>query len=217
MVGIIMVLNERKTFMKIYLDSANLEAIAKYKGLVDGITTNPLIMAKEGKKQEEHLPKICSLVPTLPVSAEVVYAISTEQICDEARILAGLASNIIVKIPGNMAGLMAIRILKSEMKLNITGLMTFKQLAFASLLGADYVSQFFCRAKDAGIDSVREINLGKLKAKIIVGSLRTPKDVEEALLTNADILTINPDLLEKSFTHLKTQASIDEFTKAYEA
>src|SRR5260221_134087 len=145
--------------MKIYLDSANLEAIEKYRGLVDGITTNPLLMAKEKVKQEEHLPKICRLVPTLPVSAEIVYAISVEQICQEARILAGLAPNIVVKIPGNLVGLMAIRILKAEMKLNITGLMTFKQLAFAIEQGADYVSQFFCRAQDTGIDSVREINL----------------------------------------------------------
>lgn len=204
--------------MKIYLDTCNLGAIEAYKGLIDGVTTNPLIMSKEGVKQEEQLPKICQLVPTLPVSAEVVYAISTEQICEEARMLAGLAPNIVVKIPGNLQGLMAIRILKSEMKLNITGLMTFKQLALASLLGADYVSQFFCRAKDAGIDSVKEIELYKQfgGAELIVGSLRTPDDIQQALLTKADILTINPDLLEKSFTHLKTQSSIDEFTQAYE-
>ncbi len=210
--------------MEIYLDSVNLESIEKFKRLVSGITTNPLLMSREKVKQEEHLPKICQLVPTLPVSAEVVYAVSVDQICQEARILANLAPNIVVKIPGNLQGLMAIRILKAEgLKLNVTGLMTFKQLAIAIQQGADYVSQFFCRAKDAGIDSVREINLAKdfinkgFPAQVIIGSLRTPRDIEEALLTGGDILTINPDLLEMSFTHPKTQASIIEFQRAYEA
>ena len=211
--------------MKIYLDTCSLESIEKYKQLVDGITTNPLILSKEKVRQQDQLPKICQLVPILPVSAEVVYAVSVEQICEEARAIANLAPNIIVKIPGNLTGMMSIRILKAEgLKLNVTGLMTFKQLALAIQQGADFVSQFFCRAKDAGIESVREINLAKqfiekngFKTEIIIGSLRTPKDIEEALMTGGDILTINPELLELSFTHPKTQSSLLEFQKAYEA
>ena len=124
-----------------------------------------------------------------------------------------------------MHGLKSISILKAEgYKLNVTALMTFKQLAFAAQQGADYVSQFYCRAKDAGIESVREINRAKefivqngLKCEIIVGSIRTPADVESALLTRADILTISPELLELSFYHPKTQTSIDEFAQRYEA
>ncbi len=211
--------------MKFYLDTANLEAIKKYQKLVDGVTSNPAIMSKEGIKQEEKLAQMCALVPTLPISAEVVYANSTEQICQDARKLATIGSNIIIKIPGNIHGMQAIRILKAEgYKLNVTALMTFRQLALAAQQGADYVSQFFCRGRDAGVDSVREINRAKefivqngLKSEIIVGSLRTPADLEMAMLTRGDILTVSPELLEAGFTHPKTQGSIDEFAQRYEA
>lgn len=211
-------------FMRIFLDTANIDAIKAYKELVDGVTSNPAIMAKEGAEQNAQLKAMCEAVPTLPVSGEVIYANSVEQICQDARKLKEIAPNIIVKIPGNLLGLKCIKALKQEgMKLNVTGLMTFKQLALASLLGADYVSQFFCRAKDSGIDSATEINKAKefiksngLSTQIIIGSLRKPKDVEEALLTAGDILTINPELLEESFTHLKTDLSIKEFEQRYE-
>jgi transaldolase len=210
--------------MKFFLDSANLDALRKYKGIIDGVTTNPAIMAKDGATQESRLKEICDIVPALPISGEVIYANSVEQICNDARKIAAIAPNIVVKIPGNLYGLQAIRILKAEgFKLNVTALMTFKQLALAAQQGADYVSQFYCRAKDAGVDSVREINKAKefivqngLKAEIIVGSVRTPADVEAILLTRGDILTIGPDLIEQCFTHPKTQASIDEFAKRYE-
>ncbi len=210
--------------MKFFLDSANLDALKKYKGIIDGVTTNPAIMAKDGATQEVRLKEICDIVPTLPISGEVVYANSIEQICADARKIASIAPNIVIKIPGNFYGLQAIRILKSEgFKLNVTALMTFKQLALAAQQGADYVSQFYCRAKDAGIDSIREINKAKefivqngLKTEIIIGSIRTPQDVEATMLTRGDILTISPELIESCFAHPKTQASIDEFAQRYE-
>lgn len=211
--------------MKFFLDTANVEAILKYKSLVDGVTTNPAIMAKEKADQVIRLKEICDAAPTLPISGEVIYANSVEQILEDARKIGATAPNIVIKIPGNMYGMQAIRILKSEgYKLNITALMSFKQLALAAQQGADYVSQFFCRARDAGMDSAREINRAKefiaqngLKAEIIIGSLRTPADVETALLTRGDILTISPELMELSFTNPKTQSSIDEFAQRYEA
>ena len=210
--------------MQIYFDSANLEAFQKYKHLVSGITTNPAIMAKDGATQEVRLFELSELAPTLPISGEVVYAHSVEQVCEDARKIAKIAPNIVVKIPGNMIGLSAIPILKNEgMKLNITALMTFRQLALAAMHGADYISQFFCRAKDAGIDSVKEINMARefidennLPAQIIIGSVRTPLDIEAALLTHAHIITISPELIESSFSHPKTQMSIDEFARKYE-
>jgi TalC/MipB family fructose-6-phosphate aldolase len=211
--------------MKFFLDSANLDALRKYKNIVDGVTTNPAIMAKEKASQESRLKEICATAPVLPISGEVVYANSVEQICDDARKIGVIAPNIVIKIPGNLYGLQAIRILKAEgFKLNVTALMTFKQLALAAQQGADYVSQFYCRAKDAGVDSVSEINKAKefivqngLKAEIIIGSLRTTADVESALLTRGDILTISPELLELCFAHPKTQSSIEEFAQRYEA
>jgi transaldolase len=210
--------------MKIFLDTANIIAVMKYADLVDGITTNPMIMAKEKVNQEQRLLDICKYVPTLPVSGEVIYDHSVEQIIEDARKIRDIFPNIVVKIPGSMTGMATIKFLKSEgIKINVTALMTYKQLALASLLGADYVSQFFCRARDAGLDSVKEINLAKefieknnLKTQIIVGSLRKVSDVEEALMTRADILTIVPELINESFTHSKTEASIQEFARKYE-
>ena len=210
--------------MKFFLDSANLDALRKYKSIVDGVTTNPAIMAKDGATQESRLKEICEIAPSLPISGEVVYANSIDQVCSDARKIAAIAPNIVVKIPGNMVGLSCIRILKAEgMKLNVTALMTFRQLAFAAQQGADYVSQFFCRGKDVGINSVREINMARefidqnnLPAQIIVGSLRTPVDVEQSLMTRGHILTITPELIEKAFSHGNTQTTIEEFAKKYE-
>lgn len=210
--------------MKFFLDTANIASIRQYGPLLDGVTTNPSIMAKDGATQEVRLKEICALVPHLPISGEVVYAHSVEQICEDARKIAAIAPNIVVKIPGNMAGISSIRILKSEgMKLNITALLTCKQLALAAQQGADYVSQFYCRGKDAGLVSIREINMArefieqnKLQSQIIVGSLRTPQDIEEVLLSRAHIVTIPPELFSASFTHPRTQPIIEEFAKKYE-
>lgn len=210
--------------MKFFLDSANIEALKKYSSMMDGVTTNPAIMAKEFATQETRLKEICDIAPALPISGEVVYAHSVAQICEDAKKIRAIAPNIVVKIPGNSHGMAAIRILKNEgYKLNVTGLMTFKQLALAAQQGADYVSQFYCRAKDSGINSIREINMARefidqnnLSAEIIVASIRTPADVEAALLTRGHIITINPDLFELTFSHPKTQASIDEFADRYE-
>jgi len=210
--------------MKIFLDSANLEALQKYKHITDGVTTNPAIMAKDGATQETRLKQICEAVPSLPISGEVVYAHSVEQVCVDARKIAAIAPNIVVKIPGNMIGMSCIKILKAEgLKLNITAMLTFRQLALAAQQGADYVSQFFCRGRDAGLNSVREINMTRefidqngLSAQIIIGSLRTAVDIETTLLTRGHILTIPPELIETAFTHAKTQPIIDEFAKKYE-
>lgn len=210
--------------MEIFLDSANLNALEKYRPIISGVTTNPAIMATEGATQELRLLELSKLAPELPLSGEVVYAHSIEQVCTDARKIAAIAPNIVIKIPGNMIGLSCIKILKDEgLKLNVTALMTFKQLALAAQQGADYVSQFYCRAKDAGINSVREINMARefidqsnLPTKIIIGSIRTVDDVGTVLLTRGHIITINPELIEQSFTHPKTQGSIDEFAKRYE-
>lgn len=210
--------------MELFLDSANLEALKKFKPLITGVTTNPAIMAKDGATQESRLLELASLAPSLPISGEVIFANSIEQVCTDARKIASIAPNIVVKIPGNFVGLSCIKILKAEgLKLNITALMTFNQLALAAEQGADYVSQFYCRAKDAGINSVREINMAReyidqnnLKAKIIVGSIRTVEDVEKILLTRGHIATITPEIIDRAFSHPKTQVSIDEFAKKYQ-
>jgi transaldolase len=210
--------------MEIFLDTVYPQAVEKYKHLITGVTTNPGLMANAGVAQDSTLLEIAIVVPTLPLSGEVIYANSIQQVCEDARKIAAIAPNIVVKIPGNIIGLSCIGILKAEgMKLNVTALMTFSQLALAAQQGADYVSQFYCRAKDVGLNSVREINMAReyidrnnLPAKIIVGSIRSSTDVETVLLTQGHIITINPELLEQSFSHLKTDSSIEEFAKRYE-
>lgn len=210
--------------MELFLDSANLDALRKFKPLITGVTTNPAIMAKDGATQESRLLELSNIAPNLPISGEVIFANSIEQVCTDARKIASIAPNIVVKIPGNFVGLSCIKILKAEgLKLNITALMTFNQLAIAAEQGADYISQFYCRSKDAGINSVREINMAReyidqnnLKAKIIVGSIRTVEDVEKVLLTRGHIATINPEVIERAFSHPLTQISIDEFAKKYQ-
>ncbi len=211
--------------MQIFLDSANLEALNKFKSIIDGVTTNPAIMAKDGATQEQRLREICSIVPKLPVSGEVIYADSEEQIIEDAKKIAAIAPNIVVKIPGSLMGISCIRRLKAEgLKLNVTALMTFQQLALAAQQGADYVSQLYCRGRDSNLNSVREINMARefieqnnLPAKIIVGSLRSVDDVEKVLLTRAHIVTITPELIEKTFSHPTTLFSIEEFARKYEA
>lgn len=210
--------------MEIFLDSANIDALVKFKPLISGVTTNPAIMAKDKATQESRLLELANLAPNLPISGEVVYTNSVEQVCADARKIAAIAPNIVVKIPGNFIGLSCIKILKAEgIKLNITALLTFNQLALAAELGADYVSQFYCRGKEAGVNSAREINMtreyieqNKLSTKIIVGSFRTAQDVETVLLTRGHIATINPEIMELAFSHPKTQNFVDEFAKKYE-
>jgi len=210
--------------MEIFLDTVSPQAVEKYKHLITGVTTNPGLMANAGVAQDSTLLEIAKVVPTLPLSGEVIYANSIQQVCEDARKIASMAPNMVVKIPGSIIGLSCIKILKAEgLKLNVTALMTFKQLALAAQEGADYVSQFFCRAKDTGLNSVREINMARefidqngLATKIIIGSIRSTDDVGTALLTRGHIITINPELLEQSFSHPKTDSSIAEFAQRYE-
>src|SRR3990167_5761352 len=205
--------------MKIFLDTANLQAIKEHAGIYSGITTNPAIMAKDGAEQKERLIEICKIVPDLPISGEVIYSLSTSQVIQDALTIAAIAPNIVVKIPGDAVGMGAISFLKKKgIKLNVTALMTGKQLIIAALLGADYVSQFYCRGKDAGLDSIREIAVARsfieeqeLDTQIIVGSLRSVDDVEQVLLSGAHIATITPELIKASFSHFKTDESILEF------
>lgn len=214
--------------MKLFLDSANIEDIRKYGYFIEGITTNPAIMAKEGVTQEQRLKEICGIM-SLPVSGEVVYDTSVSQIVEDAIKLSRIASNLVVKIPGSLIGMKAIHHLAGyAMKLNITALMTAHQLSLAAMLGAEYASIFFCRSRDTGLNPSDEINKAKdfmnqhglTKTKIIVGSLRTIADVEEALNTKADILTIPPALFQETldtlFSHPRTRESIDEFAEKYE-
>lgn len=205
--------------MKFFLDTANIQEIHRINslGLVDGVTTNPTIIAKEGRNFEEVIKEICSIVDG-PVSAEVI-GLTTEEMVTEARVIATWARNVVVKIPMTEAGLAAVNILSKEgIKTNVTLIFTVAQGLMAAKAGATYVSPFVGRLDDIGVEGLDLI--GRLKqtlanygfeTEIITASVRSLKHLEEASLFGADIATIPGSLFPKLWSHPLTDKGIDQF------
>ena len=191
--------------MKFFLDTANVDEIKRINelGLVDGVTTNPTIIAKEGRDFEEVIKEICSLVDG-PVSAEVTGSQAEEMIA-EAEVLAKWARNVVVKIPMTEQGLKAVNTLsKKGIKTNVTLVFTVAQGLMAAKAGATYISPFLGRLDDIGTDSMALIkNLRKVldnygyKAEIISASVRGLEHVEKVAELGADIATIPGNLFPK--------------------
>jgi len=195
--------------MKIFIDTANVNEIkeAAALGLIDGVTTNPSLVAKENRPTRELLQEICSLVAG-PVNAEV-NSLDAEAMVREARDLAKIANNIVVKIPLIREGLKAIRILSKEgIKTNATLCFSPSQALLVAKCGADFVSPFIGRLDDvseAGINLVRDIktiycNYG-FKTQIIVASIRNPLHVVDASLIGSDIATVPFAVIEQLIKH----------------
>ncbi|KZN95591.1 MULTISPECIES: fructose-6-phosphate aldolase [Aeribacillus] len=205
--------------MKFFLDTANIEEIKRVAslGLVDGVTTNPTIIAREGRDFEEVIKEICSIVDG-PVSAEVI-ELTTEEMVKEARVLAGWAPNVVVKIPMTEAGLEAVNILSKEgIKTNVTLIFTVAQGLMAAKAGATYVSPFVGRLDDIGTDGLQLIRSLKVvlsnynfKTEIITASVRSLEHVEEAAVVGADIVTIPGNLFPKLWGHPLTDKGIERF------
>ncbi|KZM57018.1 MULTISPECIES: fructose-6-phosphate aldolase [Aeribacillus] len=205
--------------MKFFLDTANIEEIKRVAslGLVDGVTTNPTIIAHEGRDFEEVIKEICSIVDG-PVSAEVI-ELTTEEMVKEARVLAGWAPNVVVKIPMTEAGLEAVNILSKEgIKTNVTLIFTVAQGLMAAKAGATYVSPFVGRLDDIGTDGLQLIRSLKVvlsnynfKTEIITASVRSLEHVEEAAVVGADIVTIPGNLFPKLWGHPLTDKGIERF------
>ncbi|MGI8384951.1 fructose-6-phosphate aldolase [Robertmurraya sp. P23] len=205
--------------MKFFLDTANIKEIQRIKslGLVDGVTTNPTIIAKEGRNFEEIIKEICSIVDG-PVSAEVI-GLTTEEMVTEARVIATWATNVVVKIPMTEAGLAAVNILSKEgIKTNVTLIFTVAQGLMAAKAGATYVSPFVGRLDDIGVEGLDLI--GRLKqtlanygfeTEIITASVRSLKHLEEASQFGADIATIPGSLFPKLWSHPLTDKGIGQF------
>ncbi len=206
--------------MKFFIDSANLAEIkeaASY-GFLDGVTTNPSLMAKEGiAQQQEHIKAICALCAG-PVSAEVL-ATKTEAMVEEGRALAALAPNVAVKLPLTMDGLAATRILASEgIKVNLTLVFSALQAVLAAKAGAAFVSPFVGRLDDVGHDGmalIEEImtiygNYG-FDTEIIVASIRSPQHVLRSALLGADIATIPFKVLRQLASHPLTDRGVETF------
>ncbi|MCL4364714.1 MAG: fructose-6-phosphate aldolase [Candidatus Marsarchaeota archaeon] len=205
--------------MKFFIDSANLQLIKKflYMGIVDGITTNPSLLAKEGANPIEQAKKILKLVPG-PVSVEVV-ATDYEGMIKEAKAISQLAKNVVVKIPMTKDGIHAVKTLSMEgIKTNVTLVFSANQALIAAKAGATYVSPFVGRLDDMGnngMEVVRDMvqifrNYG-IKTQVLVASIRHPIHILEAARLGADVATIPPDVLEKMFNHALTDAGLEKF------
>ncbi|MFD1848825.1 fructose-6-phosphate aldolase [Oceanobacillus bengalensis] len=210
--------------MEFYLDTANVEEIKRINrlGLVDGVTTNPSIIAKEGRDFEETIKEICSIVDG-PVSAEVI-GLTVEEMVEEARNIATWAPNVVVKIPMTEAGLEAVNTLSKEgIKTNVTLIFSVAQGLMAAKAGATYISPFVGRIDDIGEDGIELIQNLKTtlqnygyEAKIITASIRTIGHLEKAALAGADIATIPGSLLPKLWKHPLTDNGITQFLADWE-
>ncbi len=205
--------------MKFFLDTANLASIKKYNqmGLVDGVTTNPSLVAKESGEFEEMIIAICKEVNG-PVSAEVV---STEHdaIVGEAKRLSKLAPNVVVKIPMIPEGLRATKTVTSMgIPVNVTLIFSANQGLLAAKAGASYLSPFIGRLDDIGQRGMQVIEdlvmikeNYKLKAEVLVASIRHPQHVLEAAKLGAGIATMPPEVMEKMMQHPLTEIGLKKF------
>jgi transaldolase len=205
--------------MKIFIDTANLSEIkeANSIGLIDGVTTNPSLVAREKKPARELLRDICACVSG-PVSAEVI-ALDSAGMVAEARELSAIAGNIVVKIPLTREGLKAVRTLSREgIKTNVTLCFSATQALLVAKAGASFVSPFIGRLDDisqVGMDIIRDIKQifsnYNFKTEIIVASVRNPLHVLEAAKAGADIATIPFAVIEQLIKHPLTDIGIARF------
>ena len=205
--------------MKFFIDTANIDEIkeAAKMGMADGVTTNPSLISKEGRDFEEVIKEICEIVDG-PISAEVI-STDTEGMVKEARHLAGIHDNIVVKIPMTVDGLKATRTLTGEgIKTNVTLVFSPLQALMAAKAGATYVSPFVGRLDDLSheglllVEQIVEIysNYG-YDAQIIVASVRNPLHVLDAAMMGADIATIPFNVLGKLAAHPLTDKGLKSF------
>lgn len=207
--------------MKFFLDTANVDAIKAINelGLVDGVTTNPTIISKEGRDFETVIKEICEIVDG-PISAEVT-GLTTEEMVTEAREIAKWHRNIVIKIPMTMDGLKATNILSKEgIKTNVTLVFTVSQGLMAMKAGATYISPFIGRLEDIGsdpyqlIEDLREIiDIFGYETEIISASIRNAAHVEAVAKLGSDIATIPDAVFAKMVKHPLTDNGIEQFMK----
>ncbi|MBS3938537.1 MAG: fructose-6-phosphate aldolase [Peptococcaceae bacterium] len=211
--------------MKFFLDTANLAEIkrAMKLGVIHGITTNPTLIAKEGREFYPTVREICALCPG-PVSAEVI-SLDAAGMIKEAEALAALAPNVVVKIPMTANGLEAVAVLSHmKIKTNVTLIFTLNQALLAARAGADYVSPFVGRLDDisaVGMDVVRDMahcfSLYGFTTEIIAASVRHPQHVHEAAVAGAHIATVPYKVIEQMINHPLTTSGIERFLADWRA
>lgn len=206
--------------MKFFVDTADVNEIKELAatGLLDGVTTNPSLIAKSGRDFKETIAEICEIVPG-PVSAEVA-ATDLAGMLSEARELAKIAKNVTIKVPLTFDGLKACKELSGDgLMVNVTLCFNTSQALLAAKAGATFVSPFVGRLDDAGQDGmllIREIrqifdNYQDLTTDILAASIRTVNHVREAALIGADVATIPPSIIRALIKHPLTDKGLDAF------
>lgn len=211
--------------MKFFIDTANVEDIKKAHkmGILDGVTTNPSLVAKEGVDFHTRLREICEIVGDVSVSAEVI-ALDAEGMIREGKELAQIAPNITVKVPMTPAGLEAVAALSKEnITTNVTLIFNPNQALLAARAGATYVSPFLGRLDDIGQDGMGLVEtiaqifvIHDIPTQIIAASVRNPVHVTNAALAGADIATIPLNVIESLTQHPLTTQGIERFLADWE-
>ena len=211
--------------MKLFIDTANVDHIREMAelGIIAGVTTNPTLIAKEGRDFLEVIKEITSIVDG-PISGEVI-SLKADGMIKEGIEISKIHPNMVVKIPMTEEGLKATKKLSSmNIKTNVTLVFSVNQALMAALAGATYVSPFVGRLEDTlhdGIEVVSGIrqvfDIYNLNTEIISASIRTPKQLADSALVGAHIATVPYDVLKKAMTHPLTDKGIDAFMKDWKA
>ncbi|GLQ10889.1 putative transaldolase [Devosia yakushimensis] len=211
--------------MKFFVDTAEIKDIKELydTGLLDGVTTNPSLIAKSGRDFKDVVKEICATVPG-PVSAEVA-SLEYEGMIAEGEVLSKLASNVVVKLPLTLNGLKATKTFKERgVKTNVTLCFSANQALLAAKAGATYISPFLGRLDDINLDGVELIeNIRQIydnyqfETQILAASIRSPNHVTQVALAGADVATIPPDVIRKLANHPLTNAGIEGFLKDWKA
>ncbi|WBW97477.1 fructose-6-phosphate aldolase [Oceanirhabdus sp. W0125-5] len=205
--------------MKIFVDTANVNDIRRMAefGILDGATTNPSLIAKEGRNLADVIEEICGIVDG-PISAEVISE-DHEGMIEEGKELAKIHKNVVIKIPMCEEGIKAVYNLNKEgIKTNVTLIFSVNQALIAAKAGATYVSPFLGRVDDIGYDGInliydiREVyDNFNINTEIISASIRHPMHVQQVAKAGSDIATIPPSVIEKMFKHPLTDIGIEKF------
>ena len=213
--------------MKFFVDTANIEEIKKANdmGIICGVTTNPSLIAKEGRDFKEVIKEITSIVDGA-ISGEVkATTVLAEDMIKEGREIAAIHPNMVVKIPMTAEGLKAVKVLSQEgIKTNVTLIFNATQALFAAKAGATYVSPFLGRLDDIatpGIDLIRTISeifeIQNISTEIICASVRNPVHIIDCALAGADIATVPYKVIEQCIKHPLTDSGIEKFQRDYRA
>lgn len=210
--------------MKLFIDTANIDEIREVNewGVISGVTTNPSLIAKEGRDFKEVIQEISSIVDG-PISAEVI-SLEKDGMIEEARELSKIHPNIVIKIPMTKEGLKAVKVLSEEgIKTNVTLIFSANQALLAAKAGATYVSPFIGRLDDIGnegmniiYDIVQIFDIHGIDTEVIAASIRHPIHVLDAAKAGAHIATIPYKVLNQMLTHPLTDIGIEKFLKDWE-